>query len=284
MRAEFEEKEYEAHANSQLAEESKLVYPPGQVTEKVLGFDASLGVGKENYFWEAADETYRSGTQIDEDWWEQLDESVDEKFPPFRYNLFVQYKRPECMVKASAREWGEWGESYFRYRITEHQQDALENLEENMGDEGVVYYASPAFYEKKALWESLEEQDLIERTNFAQPSKVTEHDVYTYSESGSGGIGFSDPEPVKSTPFETSLANLSAVEASGSNRDFLIRLGDQVHEAALSVNGEKFRSLYQEINEHLVPESIGSDIPTALTRVDAFRFLTDTTLLIGVAE
>lgn len=42
MHAEFEKKQYEQHLNLELLKGSNLLFPPGQMLENTVGFDAAL--------------------------------------------------------------------------------------------------------------------------------------------------------------------------------------------------------------------------------------------------
>jgi hypothetical protein len=279
MLAEFEEKEYESHLNGQLADDNRMIFPPGQVLENTVGFDAALYAPYGFPFWPFVGESHRDGVQISLDWWDELDKEINH-FLPFKFNLFIQHKRPEYMKIASAKQWDAWGEEYYRYNIREHQQEALEDLETQIRGRGLVYHASPVFHTKQELWDAIKAREVVEQSNFAQPSQTADHDIYTYVNPGSTGVGFSDPEPVESTPLEAGLADLAGLDGAEDNRQFLIRLGEQVQSAI--VENEKLGALHSEIVEELSSEGLDNELATALIRIDAFRFLTDSNLLIGV--
>ncbi len=82
--------------------------------------------------------------------WEEFERIINDRdFPKFKFNIFIQYKRPEYIQSPRGTEYKDWGEPYFRYNILQHQQDILVQLEKNAGENAIVVYASPAFYRIK---------------------------------------------------------------------------------------------------------------------------------------
>ena len=55
-----------------------------------------------------------------------------------KFNLFVQYKVPEFLTTKRARQWHYWGKNFFRFPITEHQQEALYSLSTAIGSNAFV--------------------------------------------------------------------------------------------------------------------------------------------------
>jgi hypothetical protein len=102
-------------------------------------------------------------------------------------NVFLQYKRPEYLYRAQAGEWSAWGRAYFRFWITAHQQSALEACANSLGANGLVAYASPAFYRRSELWTYIEQRTLIVNTHFAPAIRVSGHGRYTYVDATTPG-------------------------------------------------------------------------------------------------
>jgi hypothetical protein len=149
MNCEFEEKQFEQHLNFELLGRRNLLYVPGQVLENTLGFDAALFT-RNIHFWRLFELGYLrrvphlTGLRIDNGWWRNLDQEID-MFPDFKCNVFIQHKRPTYLTTAHSKEWSHWKKEYYRYDLTPHQQLALEQLEDKIGNKGIVVYASPAF-------------------------------------------------------------------------------------------------------------------------------------------
>jgi hypothetical protein len=282
MECEFEERQFEQHLTNEMLLRNDLLYVPGQVLEGTLGFDAAM-FSVNRRFWRHFDQDLgfpffrslrirrqRPGVRPDTSWWRELDHAVD-FFPRFRFNVFVQYKRPTYLKSTSAKQWGDWGRPYFRYVISLHQQRALEQLESRLADAAIVVYASPAFYRRDELWAAIGKSRLIEETNFCQPINLTGHAAYTYIESGSKGRAYSEPADVESFELKPRIKQLfEAVESPESNRRFLIQLGDTVHRV-LSEHLQ-LRAAYEEILRTLVTQE-DSEFVLALARVSAFNFL-----------
>ena len=234
MKCQFEEKQYEQHLNNELLDRQELLYVPGQVLEGDLGFDAAMH-SMHRRFWRLFDDLpsffyrryfryHRRGVLIDPHWWDELDELLD-RFPKFRFNVFVQHKRPEYLTTSSSNEWEDWNCPYYRYELTDHQQIALERLESLVTPQAIVVYASPAFITLKDLWDSVQNRNLVNRSNFCQVSKLSGHHVYTYETSGNLGKGHSDAEDIESYDFLNQISRLNReIKPAEDNRTFLVQL------------------------------------------------------------
>lgn len=293
MLAEFEEKQYEQHLNIELLQGSNLIYPPGQHLENILGFDAALFT-RNRVFWRyfLGDypwyrrffKKYLNGLYFPKDAFE-LEEAFDNDLPQFKFNAFIQHKRPERMVKDTASEWGSWGQNYYRYKILEHQQKTLEHLELSVGNEGIVTYANPAFHTKKEFWNVHKKRAFIQKSNFCQPHKLIGHNAYTYIDAGITGIAHSEPEEVESKYLLQELQRLSQSEGKKkiSNSEFVTKSCDLV-EYSLK-NQKKLMDLYTEIVRDLdQKQAEAPKLLRDLYRLSVFRFVTGTNLYFGVQE
>lgn len=282
-KCEFEEKQFEQLLNNQLILKKHLLYPPGQVLEKTLGFDAALYT-QDFDFWYHFPRRRRnppSGLRIDREWWRELDHVIDHFFPKYKFNVFIQHKRPSYMTSKASKAWSHWEKPYFSYDLTPHQQKALEELESKIGTQAIVVYACPAFYKLKELWEASEQGNLIKRTNFAQPSKLAGHGRYTYVEAGNSGRAYSDPEDILSFDFSERIDNLIEARSEvASNRTFITQLGNTINTVILETTG--FRTLYRDIVTYLARGAEGNELALALVRIDAFCFLTRSVWRIGI--
>src|SRR5262245_23462158 len=127
MLAEFEEKEVEGALNAQL---SGRLWSPGQVLEYFVGFDAALDIESSLHWSLLGYTTPPVGTTISVLWWSSpaAQAALSQRPPPpFRLNLFLQYKRPEYLRSPTAVEWPHWNAPYFRFNIVAHQQSALDS-------------------------------------------------------------------------------------------------------------------------------------------------------------
>jgi len=277
MKCQFEEKQFEQYLNYALAKRRNWFYSPGQVMEFTLGFDSAVYV-ENPMFWEnfyPKRTSFPVGVKIDMKWWRKLDNSLNH-FPQFKVNTFIQHKRPEYMTSTRGEAGKYWKQAYFRYRLTKHQQKALEFLEKQIKNKGVVAYASPAFYTLTELWHSLQKGTIIQDTNFVQPSKLSRHATYTYISANSIGRAFSEPENIETFNFlETTQVLSQNADSDTTNRRFITQIGNVVNEVMLE--NQTFSRVYAEIIETM-PNEI-SEIETAIgfARVNIFCFLTQTT-------
>lgn len=293
MLAEFEEKQYEQHLNIELLQGSNLIFPPGQHLENILGFDAALFT-RNKAFWRhflggypwyrRFFKNYLNGLYFPKDAFE-LKEAFDNDLPKFKFNAFIQHKRPERMVKDNALEWQSWGREYYRYKVLEHQQKILESLESSVGNEGVVTYARPAFHTKEEFWNVHKNQSFIQSSNFCQPHKLIGHNSYSYLAAGTAGIAHSEPEEVESKNLLEELQRLSQSESQKeiSNSEFVAKSCDLV-ESSLKTQ-EKIMSLYSDIVRDL--DESHPEAPKLfrdLYRLSVFKFVSGTNLYFGVQE
>ncbi|QDV73062.1 hypothetical protein [Botrimarina mediterranea] len=295
MDCEFEEKQYEQHLNNELLSRKHLLYVPGQVLEGKLGFDAALFC-RDRRFWELFDDfrffghfrfirrlwyaSSRSGVQLSVDWWRELDQALP-YFPRFRFNVFVQHKRPDYLVASSAGEWDQWNRPYYRYKIMSHQQKALEQLETLAGSKAIVVYASPAFAKLGELWSAVNNRQLIEKSNFCQPRKLSGHHAYSYVEPGRVGKAHSDAEDVESFDFYERFNVLSeTAELSEDNRAFLTQLGRLVVEAIEDCGDltDRFNAILATFDRREENDIIGS-----MSQISTFNFVVGTTWSVSVA-
>jgi hypothetical protein len=298
MKCEFEEKQFEQHLNLQLLEDYRLLYPPGQVLENIVGFDVALYTKRRSFwrlfskshvydrYYEPGSVFYRPGVRLDTAWWERLERDIESTFPAFKCNVFIQHKRPDYLKSRRSREWKDWRGPYFRYRLRKHQQLALEGLESKIGDEAIVVYASPAFHQVSALWRAVDLREVVDRTNFAQPAKLKGHTSYTYVAPGNAGKAHSDVREIQSLDFRRTLGARSERRAAvEGNRDFLISLGDIVHTILAEGEGLGARSPSGPYRRIVTIHTAGiaeHRVAVALMRVDAFCFLTQTAWRIAV--
>ena len=291
--AHFEEKQYEQHLNIELLQGSNLIFPPGQHLENIFGFDAALFT-RNRAFWKhflggypwyrRFLKTYLDGLYFPKEAF-GLEEAFNNDLPSFKFNAFIQHKRPERMVKETASEWQSWGRHYYRFKVLEHQQKTLEVLESNIGNQGIVTYASPAFHTREEFWEVHKTQSFVENSNFCQPHKLSGHASYTYVAPGTTGIAHSEPEEVVSKGLMEELQRLSQLETQteSTNSEFVAETCELV-ESSLKTDKKQF-SFYSNIMLDL--DSHQPDTPRLLRdlyRLSAFKFVSGTSLYFGTSE
>lgn len=199
--AEFEEKEIECSLNGQLGNGS-LLWAPGQVLEKLVGFDVAMWTVNA-VFWAARGfVTPPQGAVIAQGWWPVPSTMFNNRsLPPFNINLFLQYKRPEFLSRSSASEWTSWNRTYFRFKLMNHQQKALDACAAALGPNGLVAYACPAFYLRADYWQHILNGTLLKNTHFAPAQYLSGHGRYTYIDTTTPGIAHSEPSHVEPLTF-----------------------------------------------------------------------------------
>lgn len=287
MQAEFEEKQYEQHLNIELLKGSNLLFPPGQMLENTVGFDAALFTTRRN-FWKHFPPHYKwyhilmrnapSGVPLPIKLWQNIDQNI-ENYPRFKFNVFIQHKRPEYMIKPDASEWASWNTPYYRYKLLSHQQDALFKIDNIIGKNGVVVYACPAFYKTSDLWNVIKNKKVIEASNFCKVSHLNGHTVFTYQKAGNYGIAHSEPQNIESYNLLDRLSELSKTRPSESNTEHILTLGNQID--SIMLESSDYSQQYETISKFLLMELEQLPVASALVKIDIFRFLTRTQLFIG---
>ena len=201
--AEFEEKEFERFFNDQMVVVDRQCWSPGQVLEGRIGFDSAsmLNPNMFHYFdWIGRRRFHhmRRGVRVDRGIVEELFGELDRSMPPYRFNFFAQYKRPEFMFGYRSSEMDCWKGPYYRYEIDAKQNKILCRLEGVCGSSAFVSYCCPVYYTKEDLWEANRSGQILERTNYAAPHRLANNHAYSFVESGGRGKAHSENEDIES--------------------------------------------------------------------------------------
>ncbi|MGB3721508.1 MAG: hypothetical protein WA979_01660 [Pacificimonas sp.] len=215
MWAKFKEKTYEMYFLAELARLTNILYSPDPVDEGALGFDGSfllpLPLGRIAFPYVRLGRWQRlsgiSATEIND-----FGAELNNHLPPFRLNLFVQYKRPEWLHRSNATEWESWGTPYFRYTIKAKQQGLLENIVQAAAGRAAVVYAAAAFRRDSELFAYAEVGTVVSNSNISSVEMLTGHERFTYNRPGSSGVAHSEPEAVEGLSLDAILARMEGNE------------------------------------------------------------------------
>lgn len=116
--------------------------------------------------------------------------------------LFLQYKRANALTQANAREWDDFDEEYYRFKVyspeKSDQHNKLVDLSEFFE---TVYYVSPAFY-KQSEYRSLarngqihEESVIIDCSSCPKITDDESHSI-AYTDSPARARFYSEPQQV----------------------------------------------------------------------------------------
>lgn len=208
MWAEFKEKTYENAFLAEMARLTNVLYSPDQNDENILGFDGAAFFPWHElppFFPYVRRRRWRHliGLSMSEfDW---LAQRLDSVLPPFKFNVFLQYKRPEFLVRATAAEWSSWSRPYFRYGITPHQQALLQRVLAKAGHRAAVVYAAPAFHTARDLFRFGRDGQVMANSNVAGVGLIGDHGRFSFTSAGGYGIGHSKPTVIQSPPFGSLL-------------------------------------------------------------------------------
>ena len=212
MNAEFEEKQYEQQMNIELLCKYDIsdLFAPGQCLENSLGFDVALYSCNKKfwrffykgfkrfllyYYHYMVDYPYIRPKDVR--YLEELMKKYLGYIPEIKFNLFIQYKRPEYLTRANSSEWKSWNRSYYRYSIDPNQQQLLEKLAQNVDrNSALVIYASPAFHTQQEFWENVRKRTIVDNSNYCEAVNLSGHKKFTYIKGGTFGIAFSEPKEI----------------------------------------------------------------------------------------
>ena len=231
MDIEFKEKTYEKYFGHELSLLTDVTYSPDQCDEAVLGFDEAFFM-PESWFWRYGPYVRHrrrgrlTGVQIED--FNRHGKLIADHLPPFKFNLFVQFKRPKFLASNGAKQWSDWRRSYYRYETTPHQQEALEELDAHSHGRAATIYASPAFWQASALWSIVKRKSVVAQSNIASVGKLKGHRHYTYAEPGCFGKGHSEAVDIEG---ET----LVQIIERGIERNEPIPLNQHLKKAALAI-------------------------------------------------
>jgi len=203
MKVHFEEKTYESYFNNELNSRSSIYFPPGQVLEGLLGFDASAN-SKNRKLWKYLGHPFWfsphfSGVNlrgIAKELEVEL-KLINQSIPSIKANLLFQYKRPDYITKPNGKEWHHWNKKYYRYKIYDEQHKLLIKIDNAFGKKALVLYASPAINNLDNLIKHKINKKIIENSNFTKASALNSHSKNTYISSGTYSIACSEPEQIK---------------------------------------------------------------------------------------
>ncbi len=260
MKVYFEEKTYESYFNSELDLKSSIYFPPGQVLEGLLGFDAAANsnnrklwrlIGYPFWFY-----PHYSGVDL-RDVAKELEielEHVMTSIPQIKTNIMFQYKRPEYITTSRGKEWAHWGKEYFRYKIYQEQHELLSRIEASFGDKALVLYASPAIKSLEDLIKCKKEKSIIEKSNFKKASALNNHAKNTYISSGTYSIACSEPEKIENINILSLLESLEA-KHDHENKSFIVETTNNISNIILENKkySKSFRELmseYEDLRDH----------------------------------
>lgn len=211
MWAEFKEKTYESYFLAELGRLTNILYSPDQTDEGALGFDGSFllpfPVGRIAFPY-VRSRRWRHMSGISATEINDFGAKLNSHLPPFRLNLFVQYKRPEWLHRSNATEWSIWGNPYFRYTIEAKQQGLLENIVQAATGRAAVVYAAAAFRHNSELFAHAEVGTVVTNSNISSVEMLNGHKRFTYIEPGSCGVAHSEPEAIDGPSLDAILARM----------------------------------------------------------------------------
>jgi len=215
-KCDFEEDAFQQLVDGAIGRLTRIVTTPGRVTENVLGYDAAFFLPVDHFaaalgphiaphaLSSPTGNPLSVGITVDPAVWGSLTTINPAKIPPFRLNLFVQYKSPELLRGHNAAQWPSWLSPYYRFSMTPHQL-AIMNKIDQFGPSALGCYCAPDFVDAQTLWKVTEAGNILDRAHFVRAQKLVSHGCYTYRTAKGTGVGFSEPEQIEPEDFSKML-------------------------------------------------------------------------------
>ena len=280
MYAEFEEKKYEQYMNYELADEFRLS-PTGQHEESLIGIDAILFSSNPNFWGLWPIPFVPRGFLAKPELWDLDEDQLNSSnLPPFRCNVFIQYKRPEHIFGHNSKEYSIWKKPYYRFKIDCEQQEILCKLERNISSNSLVVYSCAAFMKSEELFDFYFRSELINNSNFVQPRYLRGHKSYTFENSGTHGVACSEPMHVENLDFFDAIKyKFDTANWFDSNVEFIGALNKSIMDVVGEFNNE-YTSAFKSLSRNI--EIPRDKLAWKFKNILIFTLITDTNWFIGL--
>lgn len=209
--AEFEEKEYETALYAQLIRADARLWAPGQVLESYLGFDGALLIN-DLYLWEL--HGWRSplrGVSPYNSLWRMLRRRhwQRNRLPRFRFNCFVQTKRPHVGSRLP-KKLASLGSArpFFRFSIDTDQQRTLEAAAKILNGRALFTYATPVFATSRQLFHHMRFGSLTTHSTFPEIGALAGQHAWYYNQPGAVGVANRSFEPLRMLSLDARVTRL----------------------------------------------------------------------------
>ncbi|WP_018996576.1 hypothetical protein [Hirschia maritima] len=280
----IKEKSYEQHFNIEIGQYTDELFAPDQCDEKILGFDSSVHLNDNlwhPHFPRMSSRCLSNGV-LRGDLEKHLGRGLNKILPNMKFNLFIQFKRPEYLSGHRSGQWEHWKRSYYRFTLTPHQQELLEKLAVVSKGRAAVVYASPAFNTLDELMEKKRNKEIIDSSNIISAEKLSGHTKCTYAEAGNISMGHSEPVEIVSPPLSKILAQRSENKGQPftqhikKSADIIVKAIRENKTIENSVKLAKSALGNEDVVELPVEHSSWSD---ALLTIRAFSIVSDISLV-----
>ncbi len=287
MKAKFEEKTFESYFNSELDRKSDIYFPPGQVLEGSLGFDASA-LTRNRRIWRRLGYPFWfhpqfRGVDLREiaDEMEHILNIELENIPQMKANILFQYKRSEYIKSPKGTEWPHWNQPYFRYDIYTEQQNLLSHIHARFGANVLVIYAAPCTHDINEL--IAHRRDIINNSNFTKAVDLNGHHRNTYVSAGTHSIACSEPSRIESINILETIEKFNYSEINDTEskniKNFLLDFSSKVQ--SIISEDEYFADSFRDLNKEI--EKVKQfELFHSLLTMNNFRKITGTQWLVKI--
>src|SRR5699024_9056795 len=96
-----------------------------------------------------------------------------------KFNLFIQFKKPEYMIFKSAKEWWLYNKPYFRFKLYKEQHETLIKIQDVLHNLNIVY-ASPEAKNSDDVIRNKKYNKVIENSCIVGLNSTRGHEAITY--------------------------------------------------------------------------------------------------------
>jgi hypothetical protein len=248
-----------------------------------VGYDAAAAPSPDHVVWRILQSPRPPGVRLLPSLWVPGPLPSAQRLPQTPVTLILQFKRPEYLYGASAAQWGFWRHPYFRFQRQSEQQRVLAALERNVGEDALVRYAAPAFWQQAELEAAHVKGEVIGRSGFVSPSRLSRHRWWTYIAPGIDGRANPGGAPARFEAREDLLRALFDRPRESTDLVPADVLGDQFSRIGVAAGGAARASLRRRV------ESWRRDLrerepelnPQTVTRVGAIAMLSSVVATVG---
>lgn len=289
--AEFEEKDFERYFNDHIVVLDRQCWSPGQVMEGYIGFDGAAMLHPmffDDALWIRRRRLphLRRGVALDAGFVNSVFGVLDRHMPPYRFNFFAQHKRPTYVYGNNGGQRQAWGKPYYRYDIDGRQNGLLCKLEGVCGAGAIVSYCCPAFHTKKELWSANSSGQILQRTNYAPPSRLAHHHTYSFTDPGGRGKGHSEEEEINGKTLEEMVSLYKEANPPQPVSGLVRVAGKAIREAfaELGDDADFTREMAAQLAADVDRDGEGFSLVDAVAHIISLRFAFGTSLMLMGGE
>lgn len=180
MKVDYSEKTYEEYFLVELHAEyirNRNFFAPSQADEAYLGADLIAYLGRRFDSIRLNKRFYNRNYLARHN---HFLKNVAKRIPAkLKFNVFIQFKRPEHIVKSNGGQWNSFNKPYYRFSIYKEQQARLDHISRLLKDLSIIY-ASPEAADTDQLYQLHLDGKLIDSSCYVESKTIKNHSAVAY--------------------------------------------------------------------------------------------------------